>query len=180
MKNYPFWFVGYMKNLPFYLYYLYQKPSFFHSKPCIYAVYPTSKTVLFSFEGMSKTVRFRKLRVCKTVLFSFEGVKIRVFQFITFTWLRNHFFPVSYPLWHGFIPTFTWFRNHFSPVSYSLLHGLYPLWHGFQIQTFAFFGKMFVVVCRICCFERISAISKAFGGFDGSLCLLYINVPKID
>lgn len=95
-----------------------KKPSFLHSKPCIYAVYPTSKTV-----------RFRKLRVCKTVLFRFEGVKIRVFQFITFTWLRNHFSPVSYPLLHGFILTLEWFpdtdfcifrQNVCSCVSYML------------------------------------------------------------
>lgn len=83
MKNRPFWFVGYVKNLPFYLY---EKPSFLHSKPCIYA-------------------------------------KICIFQFITFTWFHTHFGMVSYSLWNGFV-----------------------------IQTFAFFGKIFVVVCRICCF----------------------------
>nr|DAP14810.1 MAG TPA: hypothetical protein [Caudoviricetes sp.] len=56
--------------------------------------------------------------------------KLCTFQFITFTW---------------FIPTLAWFYTHFYMV-------LYSLWHGFVIQTFAFFGKIFVVVCRICCF----------------------------
>lgn len=44
------------------------------------------------------------------------------------------------------------FMRKYALFNSSLLHGSYPLWHGFVIQTFAFFDKTFVVVCRICCF----------------------------
>nr|DAK79272.1 MAG TPA: hypothetical protein [Caudoviricetes sp.] len=43
--------------------------------------------------------------------FSCQFLHFQLLVVLTFTWLRNHFFPVSYPLWHGFIPTLAWFRN---------------------------------------------------------------------
>ena len=83
VKNLPFWF----KKPLFMRFYICQKPSvlenpsrcFGKSVTCknfsfrIYVVYqPTSKTVRFSFEGMSKTVLFSSVRRCSLHLHSVE------------------------------------------------------------------------------------------------------------
>ena len=106
----------------------YQKLSVLPSKPFIYAVCPISKTILFrnvigcakpSFLVCRVYEKLSVLPTWKTVLFAFNAMYL-----CGLTYIKNlPFYLFNSSLLHSFILTFTWLRNHFFPVSeYRLLH----------------------------------------------------------